>query len=192
MRFPMAVLLGALAAAAVCGADPGSTALTYPGAGPDLPVSFVYPADWRLTEELGGSEAYHAARLQGPRNTDNTYTAYLVVRAFPVQPPGSRYADQRAMLNHVLTTLPDGARVVQQATRPVGGGAADDLTFTHTIPPLHHAKRNAVKIPVKTRTLVVAHGALLYELTYSADERDYDTHLAAFDALLASLQFASP
>lgn len=186
-RVVLAACVGALTAAALCAAEPAT--LTYPGSGADLPVSFAYSADWRLTEELGAHEAYHAVRLQGPRNAENTYTPYLVIRAFPVQPPGSRWADRRVLTNHLLTTLPDGANVETQTIRSMASTSADDFTFTHTIPPLHHAKHKTVKVPVKTRTVVAEQGPFLYEITYSADERDYETYLAGFEALLASLQF---
>ena len=176
--------------AVVCGAVwAAPSTLTYPGAEADLPVSFEYPSDWRLMEERGVTESYHAVRLLGPRNADDTYTAYFVVRAFPVQPPGSRYADQRALVSHILTHLPDGASVDPQATRPLDGASADEWTVEYTIPPLHHVGRKAVKIPVKTRTVVVQRGPLLYEIAYSADERNYEAHLPAFEGLLSSLQF---
>ena len=189
MRRALLVMCAALAAAASCAAEPMPSTLTYSSPEAELPVSFEYPTYWRLREERGTVEAYRAVRLQGLRNADGTYTAYMVVRAFPVQPPGSPYADQRAFVARLLTNLPDGARVEPQATRPMAGTLADDITFAYTIPPLHHAGRKAVKIPVKTRTVVVQRGPLLYEIAYSADERAYDAHLFAFEGLLSSLQF---
>ena len=95
----------------------------------------------------------------------------------------------RKFVARLLTNLPDGASVEPQATRSMAGTVADDITFTYTIPPLHHAGRKAVKIPVKTRTVVLQRGPLLYEIAYSADERAYDAHLPAFEGLLSSLQF---
>ena len=190
MRQPALLVCAAALTAVTAGlAEPAPSTLTYPGLEADLPVFFEYPSDWRLTDERGAVETYHAVRLQVSRNAEDTYTAYLVVRAFPVQPPGSRYATQRTFVNHLLANLPDGASADPQTTRPVTGVVADDFTVTYTIPPLHHAGRKAVKIPVKTRTVVVEHGPFLYELAYSADERDYDAHLFAFEGLLSSLQF---
>ena len=189
MRRALLVMWAALAAAAWCAAEPMPSTLTYSSPEAELPVSFEYLTYWRLTEEHGTVEVYRAVRLQGLRNADGTYTAYMVVRAFPVQPPGSPYADQRAFVARLLTNLPDGASVEPQATRPMAGTLADDITFTYTIPPLHHAGRKAVKIPVKTRTVVVQRGPLLYEIAYSTDERSYDAHLPAFEGLLSSLQF---
>ena len=189
MRRALLVMCAALAAAASCAAEPMPSKLTYSSPEADLPVSFEYLTYWRLTEERGTVEPYRAVRLQGLRNADGTYTAYMVVRAFPVQPPGSPYADQRAFVARLLTNLPDGASMDPQTTRSVAGVGADDFTVTYTIPPLHHAGRKAVKIPVKTRTVVLEHGPFLYELAYSADERSYGTHLADFEDLLSSLQF---
>ena len=190
MRLAATVLLAAVAVAATtCVAEPVPSRLTYSSPEAELPVSFAYHSYWRLTEERGTVEAYRAVRLQGLRNADGTYTAYMVVRAFPVQPPGSAYADQRAFVSRLLTHLPDGARVEPQTTRPMAGRVADDVTLTYTIPPLHHAGLKAEKIPVKTRTVILQRGPLLYEIAYSADERDYEAHLADFEDLLSSLQF---
>ena len=188
MRRAVWLVFAAIVAAADCAAEPAPSRLTYSSPEAELPVSFTYPSYWRLTEERGTVEAYHAVRLRGLRNADGTYTAYMVVRAFPVQPPGSAYADQRALVGHLLTHLPDGARVEPQTTRPMAGRVAEDITVAYTIPPLHHAGLKAGKIPVKTRTVILQRGPLLYEIAYSADERDYGTHAADFEGLLSSLQ----
>ena len=181
---------GILSTAAVwCFAAPSSASRKYAGTA-DLPVTFHYAKGWRLREEQGTVETYRGVRLLGARNPDDTYTAYVVVRAFPLAASdGGHYSSAHLFVNHTLTHLPSGAVVESQGAREVAGLAAYEVLMSYTIPPLHYAGLHAIQIQVRTRTLVLERPPYLYEVAYSADAREYPRYASTFERLLASLQF---
>ena len=62
-----------------------TTAYEYVGSSAELPVAFRYPGAWRLTETTGRLEPYRQARLDGPRNSDDTFTASFIARSSPLR-----------------------------------------------------------------------------------------------------------
>jgi hypothetical protein len=64
-----------------------------------------------------------------------------------------------------------------------------DVAITYVIPPLHTHGLKPIEIPVKTRTVIFQREAYVYQLTFSADAREYDQHAQAFEQLLQSFRF---
>ena len=62
------------------------------------------------------------------------------------------------------------------------------LTVTSTMPALHHQGIKAEAVPLKERIVFFQQGPYVYELTYSADARDYERYRPAFEHLLSSLR----
>ena len=155
---------------------------------PPLAVSLSYPRSWRLVEERGRAEPYAAVRLLGPRNAEDTYTAYITVRG-SLLPPATRADDADGPAARYLARLIDGTAVESDTRRRQWGTEVRDLTVAYTVPPLHRAGLRPLPIPVRTRTLFLRRGDHAYEIAYSADAREYASHLAAFDELLTSLRF---
>jgi len=169
-------------------ADPEPFA-TYVGTDASVRVRFDYPAGWRLTEERGAIDAYVSVRLLGPRNAQDTYTAYIVVRSSPFQANGGLHPSAGALMDQFLETAPPGAVVESRVVTPVDGQPADDLTLSYTIPPFFHKGLVPAATKVKTRLLALERPPYLYELTYSADAQEYDAGAASFARLLESLRF---
>ncbi len=168
----------------------GREGTVFRGEEPPLSVSLAYPPSWRLVEERGRAEPYAALRLLGPRNAEDTYTAYISVRGSPL-PPEARAADEDPgdPARRYLSQLIDGTAVESDARRRQWGTDVRDLTVAYTVPPLHRSGLKPVPIPVRTRTLFLRRGGYAYQVAYSADAREYAAHLGEFDALLASLRF---
>ena len=160
----------------------------YTGTRRALKVSLEYPGKWMLQEEQGKMEFYQGVRMLGPRNADDTYAAYVSVRGFPLRAFGGSYEDLHALVEHYKIHAPRDSRIVSESPRKVAGAAGRDLTFSFTIPPLHHKGIKALAIPVKERKVFVEHSPYLYELTYSADSREYDRYAEAFEHLLKTLR----
>jgi hypothetical protein len=166
---------------------PGERA--YRGATPPLALSLAYPSDWRLTEEAGRREPYAQLRLLGPRNAEDTYTAYIAVRG--VAPEAERGAgeslDER--VRRYADELLDGATIESVQPASLQQAEARELVTLFTVPPLFRSGLKPLPIPVKTRAVFVHRGPYRYELIYSADAREYAAHAPAFDRVLASLRF---
>ena len=163
----------------------------YRGTEPALSVTFHYPADWRLTEEQGRLEVYREVRIQGPRNAEDTYTGFLIVRSSPLKTSGGRFGSAEELLRHKRRYALPGTTVLVDGTRRVAGRTARELVVTYTIPRLNQPGLKPLPIPVKTRTLVLMKDPYLYELSFSADAREYDRDAGAFERLLKTLAFSS-
>jgi hypothetical protein len=166
----------------------------YEGRDAPLGVSFSYPDAWQAQEARGSLEPYHQVRLRGPRNREDTYTAYMIVRSRPSGSADGASESAQAMLQRYRELLPEGSKIDRDVVRQLAGQSAHDLVISYTIPPrrLHAeppASNPSLEIPVTTRTLFLERGQRLYELVYSADARDYRRFAAVFERLLETLEF---
>lgn len=155
----------------------------------ELPVSFEYPEGWKLKEEKGTVQNYRQARIMGPRNEDDTYSASISVVGYPLRKDGGRFDDLAGMIRNFKEHQIGEEKMEQEKMTVVGGQPAVDMTISTVIPPLLHRGTKNLEVPVKNRTLFVQRGESLYRITYSADSRMYDSHSKEFEHLLGSLQF---
>jgi len=160
----------------------------YVGVTPELPVSFRYPGAWRLQEEAGQVERYRQVRVLGPRNLEDSYSAYFAVYGAPVTARGGTHQDLEAFISNYTAHLQQGAQVLADTDSAVAGGRARDLTVSFTLPPWHHRDLKPVEVPVQQRVILFERDRTLYQLTYSADAREYDRHAAVFEKLLKSFR----
>jgi hypothetical protein len=173
---------------AVSPARASAAARTYAGTRPMLRLTFAYPDGWRLAEDEGRLEPYHAVRLLGPRNAAGTYTAYIALTGRPAEEPDGTPRTTGRIMAKYRRALPDGAEVVSQRVYPMAGTLAEELVVSYLLPPMHrHGATAAASTPVTTRTILLVRGDVLYELEQSADSREAAPAAAAFDQLLASL-----
>lgn len=161
----------------------------YQGREGGLLLTFQYPAAWRLQEEQGKIDLYRQVRVMGPRNSEDTYTCYLSVSGAPLKKHGGRFESAKERLAIYKGHLFSDGKVDRERERTFAGEKASDITVSYTIPPLHERGLKPIPIPVKTRTLFFEKGAYLYELIYSADSREYDLHVKAFEQLLKTFRF---
>ncbi|MBI2174787.1 MAG: hypothetical protein HYU33_06285 [Candidatus Omnitrophica bacterium] len=169
--------------------NPLGTYATYTAEEPELHVDFRYPSEWKLTKERGRIESYRQIRIQGPRNAEDTYTCYLSVLSAPNRDNGGTDEDVASRVSRFTKHLYKDPHVLSENVTPIAGVQATDLVVTFTIPPLHQPGLKALAIPVKTRSCFFQKGPYLYELTLSADAREFDRYAAAFEELLQSWKF---
>ena len=168
---------------------PGPGERLYRGTAPLLAFSLIYPAQWRLTEERGRQEPYTQVRLLGPRNAEDTYTAYITVRGVLPDPEGGPEESLDERVRRYTDTLLEGTAIESVQPTAFEQGQARELVVSVTIPPLFRSGLKPLPIPVKTRTVFLRRGRAYYEIAYSADAREYAAHLQVFERLLASLRF---
>jgi len=161
----------------------------FTGTKPRLMVTFEYPGPWALQEEQGRIEFYREARILGPRNHDDTYTAYFSVRGSPLKPFGGQHESVEDLVRHYRSHLSQGTQIVSEQQVTVAGHKASDLTISLTMPAMHHKGIKAMEVPLRTRTVLVEKTPYLYELTYSADAREYDRYAEAFERLIKTFRF---
>ena len=166
-----------------------TTWLDYASGDPNLPVAFQYPSGWRLREERGVIDSYRLVRLLGPRNPEDTYTAYLVVRVAPLDASTRAAEAVDAFFDRYLDHLPDSTVIDAQERWTIAGVPATALTVSYTIPTLDDERAGEVRIPVTTRTIVMARRDALYEFVYSADTAAYPTYETYVEQLLKSFSF---
>lgn len=144
------------------------------------------PAGWQVSETRGTVETYEELRCLGPRNADDTYTAWIAVRARPLaaRPDGTPQSADAAADDYLSAWGEDATAT--RATAQVAGLTVPAVGLSYTIPPLHRRGLHPVAVPVASRTVFLVKGASLYELSYSADAREFAASLPAFDALLRS------
>jgi hypothetical protein len=128
-------------------------------------------------------------RLQGPRNADDSYTAYMVVRAAPVEANGGRFESASAFAEYLAKLGLPGEVVEHEGMTGFAETLAHDQTVSHTIGPLHHPGKRSVEVPVRTRMLVLEHDESIYEVIYSADARDFSASLPVFERLLETFEW---
>jgi hypothetical protein len=186
-----AVLLAVGLSLPGCGADsvPRPGERLYQGRSAALPVSVVYPARWRLTEEAGVHEGYEQIRLQGPRNQEDTYTAYITVRGRLLPEADRTDAALDAWIRGYVSGALEGSGTESDTELLLADAPARDLVSSITVPPLFRQGLQPLEIPITTRMVVCRRGAYLYELVYSADSREYDRHAPVFARLLTSVRF---
>ena len=184
----LAVCVGALG----CGGSitaPGPGERLYRGAAPPLALSLIYPARWRLMEEQGRREPYAQARFLGPRNAEDTYTAYIAVRGILPDSEGGPTESLDERVRRYTEELLEGAAIESVQPTALQQGEARDLVVSFTVPPLFRSGLKPIPIPVKTRIVFLQRGRSCYEIAYSADAREYAAHAPAFERVLASLRF---
>lgn len=160
----------------------------YRGTDPALHVTFQYPEGWIVQEERGQVERYTQVRIMGPRNHDDSYSCYLAVQGLPLQALGGKFHTADEFVRNYTTHLIEGATLVSERKTTISDVSATDLVVSYTLPPWHHRDLKPVEVPVKTRTVILEKSPYLYQLTFSADAREYDLHANAFDRLLNSFR----
>ena len=160
----------------------------YTGTEPALRVRFDYPAGWPFHEERGTVERYSQVRIVGPRNAENTYTPYFSVSGSPLKSSGGTYQDAAEAVAHYTQHVLPGSQIVSERPTTVAGMKATELIIASTMPAIHHKGIKAMAVPLMERTIFLEHGPYLYEMTCSADAREYDHHRTAFQHLLDTFQ----
>ena len=160
----------------------------YAGTEPALKLSFEYPAGWPFHEERGKVDIYSEVRFAGPRNADDTYTAIFSVRGSPLKAARGKYQDAAEAVAHTKQHLLQDSRIVSEQLTVVAGTKATELIVASTMPAIHHKGIKAMAVPLMGRTIFLERGPYLYELAFSADAREYDRSLQAFQHVLDTLQ----
>ena len=161
----------------------------YSGTESALQVTLEYPEPWALYEDKGKVEFYREVRIVGPRNGEDTYTPYISVRGSPMKVFGGRHENLDELVRQYRSHLIPGTEIVSEAQRSVAGLKADELTLTYTMPAIHHKGIRPIPVPLKERRIFIEKHPYLYELTYSADAREYDRYAEAFERVVKTLRF---
>ncbi len=156
---------------------------------PSLAVRFQIPEGWGVQREQGKVERYHQIRIRGPRNQEDTYTCYLSVRASPLQSYGGKFGSVEELVSNYKSHLFQDPQILVQHPVKVAGIAAQELLVSFTIPPLHQPNLKSIPIPVRTRSCFFERSPYLYELIYSADAREFERYVEAFDRLVRTFRF---
>ena len=152
----------------------------------ELPVSFEYPADWRVEYSKGTIEAYAQVQIYGPDSLDTRLRTYLVVRALPPKTKGGRYADVGEMIEAYRNTLPPSLRIDHEGETTVLGEPSPVIDISGTLP-LPWNSQQAQQVPVKSQRVFFEHHGRLYELAWMATPEASSTVNAAFSRLLQTL-----
>ena len=173
-----------------CEAAPtaGQGETMYHGTTPELQVTFSYPEQWPLHEEQGTMESYRAVRIMAPRNAEGTYTSHFSVRGALLTSQSGAAASVQERIAHYKQHLVADARVLAEATREVGGLQAMELVVAYTQPAIHRKGIKAVAVPLKEHKIVMASPSHVYEISYTADQREYDRYATVFDRLVDSFR----
>lgn len=163
----------------------------YVGTTPPLAISFHYPAGWAQHEEAGRGEPFRQVRFMGPRNREDSYTCYFAVMGAPLTAAGGKHRSAVAFIEHYTSHLPPEAKILQSRQTVVDGMPATDLLISYVQPPWHHVGLKAIDIPITTRTVILERGSTLFQLSYSADAREYDAQAQAFEELVTTFRFQS-
>jgi hypothetical protein len=182
--------LAVAAAILVCASAFAADFEVYHGGDGLLAARFEYPAGWKARKGSGRLDRFDQVLILGPRNADDTYTTALVVTASPPKAKGGRFAGAREAAEHQVATLPSGGQTVARSAARVDGAGAVDVTVRYVIPPLRLKGLKPKEIPVRTRSAYFEKGGRIFELSYTADEREFDAHAAAFDRLVATFRAA--
>lgn len=162
----------------------------YVGSPPLLAVAFRYPADWIAQEEGGRRQPFQQVRMLGPRNAEETYRCYVAVSAVPSAAAGGRHATAEAMADNYTRHLPGEGTVLASRETSLAGARGRDVTVSYTQSEWRfHGVHKSGRVPIKARTLIVEKESVLYQLTFSADAREYEQHATAFEQLLRSFRF---
>ena len=102
---------------------------------------------------------------------------------------GGRHDTLEAFVRHYRDHLIPGTEIVSEAERSVGGMKAAELTVSYTMPAIHHRGIKPMPVPLTERRIFIEKSPYLYELTYSADAREYDRYAEAFERVIKTLRF---
>ncbi len=160
-------------------------------AGKYLKLSFNYPRIWSLAEDKRKIETYTQLTIKGPRNTDDTYTSAFVLRAYPVKKNGGRFESAlQTKKNYTDYLYPDPKILSDTATR-VSNVEALDVSAAYIAPKSFFKGFVSKAIPVQQRSLFFEKDEILYQVMYTADQREYPKYIEEFEHLLKSLRFNS-
>ncbi len=159
-----------------------------------LACTFEYPENWAIGTEKGRKLPYQQAIILGPRNSSDNFSASLTVRRIPNQASGGMYAQ-----------LPDltEARRKQYASNPhyrqlntgeriVSGQKAISLTIEYAVPIPPYGKLQGEPVTLQTQFIQFESAGAFYELSFSADARDYPVYEPVFERLLQTFTLTAP
>ena len=156
-----------------------------------VPISFEVPDNWSLREEQGRS--YQQVMLLGPRNTQDTYNAGLVVRVLLTRSSGGEYDTLEDLLAWRRTQYTRSASSSIRVEQPIAVAGLQGVELRYE----HHARlpkggsaQGAFPTTIKGHTVLVSYGGQLLELEYSAEAEDFYRYHEAFRHLLESLTLA--
>ena len=155
------------------------------------PLNVQYPVGWRVEHDQGRRESYQQVRLIGPRNAEDTYTAFIAIRVRPRQEEGGWYERIEDLMRQTMDHTVEGSTVDGPRAAQVAGLPAEELVVssTLTLRPEHGLRPGP--IPVKSRAVFFARERAFYEVVFSADAREYAPLEPEFDEMLRSFVIGS-
>ena len=159
-----------------------------------LACTFEYPENWAIGTEKGRKQPYQQVIILGPRNTSNNFSASLTMRRMPMKASGGIYsqlADLTEVRQKQYAKNPQ-YRQLNLGERMVSGQKAVSMTIEYTVPIPPYGKLQAEQVTLRTQFVQFALAGALYELSFSADARDYSVYEPVFERLLQTFVLTAP
>ena len=158
----------------------------HPSTSRDGLPQFAIPAGWQVERDDGRRETYQQVRLLGPRNQEDTYTAFMAIRVRPLRAEAGWYEHIAELVRQEADGALEGSLVDGPHPVRLAGLPAQELTVSVTLRPPAHHEFPPGEVPLITRAVFFEHDHAGYEIMYSADAREYARYEPAFTALLDS------
>ena len=152
-------------------------------------LTFEYPKNWLLGADTRHKELYQQVMALGPAHPNSRYRANLVVRRMPTAAQGGSYKDLQALVaarRKQWAAYPN-FQLASEREETAAGVSGLRIDYLYTAP-LPAQSVQAVPTTIQTSTVSLALGGALYEISYSADARDYATYEPVFRHALERLQ----
>ncbi len=159
-----------------------------------LACTFEYPENWAIGTEKGRKQPYQQAIILGPRNSSDNFSASLTVRRMPNKASGGIYSQLADLTQARQKQYGSNPRYRQLNTgeRMVSGQKAVSMTIEYAVPIPPYGKLQAEPVLLQTQFVQFASAGVLYELTFSADARDYAAYEPVFEHLLQTFTLQQP
>ena len=157
-------------------------------AGVPFDFTFEYPGNWVKGVDRGAHEPYWQVVMLGPRNAEDTYSASLTVRLLPSASVGGQFKNLDALVKERKRrqSRNSGFTVVLEGPLQVAGTPAQELLYSIVVP-LSTPARKAAPAVLQSHEVRLSVRGHLYELIYTADQRDFEAYHKVFTHLLESV-----
>ncbi|MFQ5856281.1 MAG: hypothetical protein ACE5LU_11620 [Anaerolineae bacterium] len=161
----------------------GEDYVRYQSSQPQIPCTFLYPADWKVREIV--EDGYVEIFIAGPRNKAGTYSISFSVG---VTRPADQTPTEAATSLLAKFRSPYSSEELGPISTTVAGRSATAMEVVYSMPlPLNSIQPEWTSI--REHRIFFQRGDQLYELDYSAPEEDYKNWLEAFHTLVESFAF---
>jgi hypothetical protein len=140
-------------------------------------ISFEYPNEWKTREIQGKEEKFFEVSIQGPRNSEDSYSSALSVTMYPA----GRFASVEAAINDYKT------KYIKFKEFKIVSSDIKGIEVEYILK-LPFYSKNAKDVKIREKVMFVMKDGNCFKLRWNSAEADYSKYLPSFHTMCETFQ----